>query len=132
MEAATDAPAERTVEATVLAFVDTVLRHEDMILRELGNKPLFFPFPFFIILHLSQPPPTPPRSYSIRHRLPPPPLPAPPPPQTNISDRHRRSDVSSDYFNTIVTDAQSEQYTDTNSSSDSFRFDFEKPPRSPI
>lgn len=50
MEAATEAPAERTVEATVLALVETVLRQEEMILNELGNKPLFFPFPFFIVL----------------------------------------------------------------------------------
>jgi hypothetical protein len=88
------------VEATVLAFVEKVLRHEDMALRELGNKPLFFPFPFFIIHHyLSQLPLTR-RSYSLHHLLP---LP-PPPPTTNISDRRRRSGMSSDYFNTIAID----------------------------
>ena len=48
MEAATEAPAERTVEATVLVLVETVLRHDDMIQSEFGNKPLFFAFTFFI------------------------------------------------------------------------------------
>lgn len=50
MEEATEAPAERTVEATVQALVETVLRQEEMILKELGNKPLFLPLPFFIVL----------------------------------------------------------------------------------
>lgn len=50
MEEATEAPAERTVEATVQALVETVLRQEEMILKELGNKPLFFPFTFFIVV----------------------------------------------------------------------------------
>ena len=48
MEAATEAPAKRTVEATVLVLVETVLRHDDMIQSEFGNKPLFFAFTFFI------------------------------------------------------------------------------------
>ncbi|CAL1362129.1 unnamed protein product [Linum trigynum] len=52
MEAATEAPAVRTVEATVVAFVDTVLRQEEMILNEWGNKPLFLPFPLFIVVFL--------------------------------------------------------------------------------
>ncbi|MCH89968.1 hypothetical protein A2U01_0010874 [Trifolium medium] len=35
MEEAMEAPAERTVEATVQALVETVLRQEEMILKEL-------------------------------------------------------------------------------------------------
>jgi hypothetical protein len=50
MEEATEAPAERTVEATVQALVETVLRQEEMIRKELGNKPLFLPFPFFMMM----------------------------------------------------------------------------------
>jgi hypothetical protein len=122
MEAATDAPAERTVEATVLALVDTVLRHDDMILSEFGNKPLFFVFTFFIITTTIQVPPTH-RSYSLRHHLPPPPSPVtphPPSPTINISsDRRRRSDISSDYFSTKTIAKL------TNFFSVSFRFDFE-------
>ena len=53
IEAATEAPAERTVEATVVAFVDTVLRHRETILNEFGNKPLFFPFPVFMMINPS-------------------------------------------------------------------------------
>lgn len=37
------------MEATVQALVETVLRHEEMILKELGNKPLFLDFPFFMV-----------------------------------------------------------------------------------
>ncbi|PNX95166.1 hypothetical protein L195_g018350 [Trifolium pratense] len=50
MEEATEAPAERTVVATVQALVETVLTQEEMILKELGNKPLFLPFPFVMII----------------------------------------------------------------------------------
>ena len=49
MEAATEAPAERTVEATLLAFVETVFRQDDIILNEFGKEPLFLPFPFLIV-----------------------------------------------------------------------------------
>lgn len=81
MEAATEAPAERTVEATVLAFVDTVLRHEEIILNELGNKPLFFPFPFFMIILPLQLPPTPTeQNYQYLRQGLPPPRAAPPSP----------------------------------------------------
>lgn len=45
--AATDAPVER---ATVLAFVDTVLIQEEIILKELGSNLLFFPLSFLINL----------------------------------------------------------------------------------
>lgn len=45
MEAATEAPAERTA---VLAFVDTVLMQDEIILNELGSSLLVFPLPFFI------------------------------------------------------------------------------------
>ena len=48
MEAAIEAPAERTVEVTMLVLVETILRHDDMILSEFDNKPLFFAFIFFI------------------------------------------------------------------------------------
>lgn len=47
MEAATVAPAERTA---VLAFVDTVLIQDDMILKELGSNLLFLPLLFFIFI----------------------------------------------------------------------------------
>lgn len=45
-----EAAEERTVEATVVALVETVLRQEEIILNELGNNPLFLLFPFFIII----------------------------------------------------------------------------------
>ena len=48
MEVATEAPAERTLEAMVLVLVETVLRHNNMIMSEFGNKSLFFAFIFFI------------------------------------------------------------------------------------
>lgn len=66
MEAATEAPADRTA---VLAFVDTVLIQEEIILKEFGSNLLVFPLPFFIStpilnrfpvflnFNLSQPPP---------------------------------------------------------------------------
>lgn len=73
------------MEATVVALVDTVLRHREIILNELGNKPLFFPFPFFMVNNL----------LLARHRhaqlrpL------SPPPAETNISDQ-KRNEISSD------------------------------------
>lgn len=48
MEAATEAPAERTVEATEPALDETVLRQDDMIRSELGSSPFLPPFPRFI------------------------------------------------------------------------------------
>lgn len=45
IEAATEAPAERTVEATEPAFEDTVLRQEEIIRSELGSSPLRAPPP---------------------------------------------------------------------------------------
>jgi hypothetical protein len=48
MDAATDAPAERTVEATEPALEETVLRQDDMIRSELGSSPFLPPFPRFI------------------------------------------------------------------------------------
>ena len=48
MEAATEAPAERTVEATEPALEDTVLRQDDMIRSELGSSPFLPPFPRLI------------------------------------------------------------------------------------
>lgn len=94
MEAATEAPAERTVEATVLAFVDTVLRQEEIILNELGNKPLFLPFPFFMTILPLEIPPTPTHQShnSLRHG---PPAAAVTPPRENISDQ-LKSDISFD------------------------------------
>jgi hypothetical protein len=49
MEAATDAPAERTVDATEPALEDTVLRQDDMIRSELGSSPFLPPFPRLIL-----------------------------------------------------------------------------------
>lgn len=89
IEAATEAPAERTVEATVLAFVDTVFKQDDIIFNEFGNKPLFLPFPFFILLPLHQ--------TTHHHHLLLRPPPSSPSTETNISDRSR-SDISSDAF----------------------------------
>ncbi|KAL6978454.1 hypothetical protein U1Q18_020122 [Sarracenia purpurea var. burkii] len=88
MEAATEAPAERT---TVLAFVDTVLRQEDIIFKEFGNKPLLLPFPFFI-LHLNpSQPPTPPPPTHQKIQLPH--CPPPPPKPTTIANQLRSSDT---------------------------------------
>lgn len=81
MEAATVAPAERTA---VLAFVDTVLIQDDMILKELGSNLLFLPLLFFIFiffliffitsliffsLNRSQPPPTQRKPPNLLHRF---------------------------------------------------------------
>lgn len=54
IDAATEAPADRTVLATEPAFDETVFRHDEMILSELGSRPPPppppppFPFPLLI------------------------------------------------------------------------------------